>query len=582
MKPSKKASVGSGHVNACGDEQAAADQRKPLQAAHWFRLAAITGAIVVGFSGCATQDIKAEADDAVRVMRVGPVSAPERTITNFSDALRCMDSLFITYGIRDVAVLVEDLDDKTKKVTAGTKDMLISATSSMTRRSGAIRLNTFGKDSIGLTEWHIRGGKYATFDELPQFVIRGSVSQFDQNLVSREKGVGVAIGNVVSGGVADRASSSRMAIDLNMIHGANFSIVPGVTSQNSIEIRNEGRGVDADATIRKLGINFNMTIAKSEGQAQGLRNLVDLAVIELFGRLSRTPYWTCIGSSPNSAEVGKEIEDWHYAMERNGNLVPFIQYQMRIRGYYAGPIDGKASPALGESVALYRKAMGGEAGRGAIDVDFFKRYLAADHAQVAAQNPPLTVIPGSSAAPSAPASGQSPVATSKLAAPTTVAATVDKASTASPAGNFAGAPAGRLQLAVQSATGEPNFARGQPVQLVVVPNRPAHVHCYLRDDTQQVQRIFPNRFNRDTLVRPGESLQLPGRMRFQIVASPRGSTEAVVCYATERDVIAQLPRGITGADFEALPVRSLDEIKNAFREVSGDQFVEGVFHVRTR
>jgi curli biogenesis system outer membrane secretion channel CsgG len=532
-----------------------------VRASRAARLVVVAGLLAAGFSGCATYDMQTDVAETARTMRAGPVSAPERNITNFSDALRCMDGLFITYGIRDVAVMVEDLDDKTKKVTAGTKDMLISATSSMTRRSSAIRLNTFGKDSIGLTEWILRGGRSSTFNDLPQFVIRGSVSQFDQNLSSGERSGGIAIGNVVSAGAADRVSRSRLAIDLNMIHGSNFSIVPGVTSQNSIEIRNEGKGVDADATIRKLGINFNMTIAKSEGQAQGLRNLVDLAVIELFGRLSRTPYWVCIGSSADSPEVAKEIEDWHYAMERNENLVPYVQYQMRIRGYYAGPIDGQMSQALGESVALYRAAMGGERGRAVIDADFFKRYLTADHAQVLVKNPPPVPAPGANT--------------------DRVRSTPSPGPSSAPSGPSAPA-VGRLQISVQSASGEQIFDRGQPIQLAVAANRPAHLHCYMRDERQQLQRIFPNRFNRDTLVRAGETLQLPGSMRFQIVASPRGSTEAVVCYATERDVLAELPRRVLGVDFENLALGSFDEIKAAFRSVSNDQFAEGVFHVRTR
>lgn len=559
MKLAKQAMFGMEPASPTPVERGSLIQRGPARALHWARSIALAGLAVAGISGCAHYDMKAEVNEGARAMSVAPMAAPARNITNFSDALRCMDDLFITYGIRDVSVLVEDLDDKTKKVTAGTKDMLISATSSMTRRSSAIRLNTFGRDSLGLTEWILRGGRAATFDDLPQFVIRGSVSQFDQNLISGERSGGIAFNNLLSAGVADRLSSSRMAIDLNVIHGSNFAIVPGVTSQNSIEIRNEGRGADADATIRKLGINFNMTIAKSEGQAQGLRNLVDLAAIELFGRLSRTPYWSCIGSSMQAPAVAKEVEDWYYAMERNGNLVPYVQYQMRIRGYYAGAIDGQMTPALGESVALYRAAMGGAPGQPAIDADFFKRYLAADHAHVLEQNPPPAQPPGTAATRSQPAPNAKP------------AETVNGQ-----------AAAGRLQLSMQSAGGERTFVRGQPIQLNISANRQAHVYCYMRDESQHLQRIFPNRFSRDSLLRAGDALQLPGQMRFQIVASPRGLTEAVICYATERDVLSQVPSHISGADFENLAVTSFDDIKAAFRNVTGNEFAEGVFHVRTR
>ena len=573
MKPCKPVSKGF-ELSWTGLKTRCASVRRDLAwASPSWRLSAIAAVLVAGLSGCASVDPKTEVTEAVRTTRAGPASAPERTLTNFSDAMRCMDNLFITYGIRDVAVLVEDLDDKTKKVTAGTKDMLISATSSMTRRSRAIRLVTFGKDSSSLAEWLIRSQRSPSpFNELPQFAIRGSVSQFDQSLVSGEGELGVALGGKVSAGVAKRASASRMAIDLNMIHGSNFAIVPGVTSQNSILLYNEGQGLDAEAQIKKFGINFNMTIARSEGQAQGLRNLVDLAAIELYGRLSRTPYWSCIGYDTAAGDVSKEIDDWFYAMERGGELIPYVQYQMRNRGYFAGPIDGQASAALGESVALYRAAMGGERGRSQIDSDFFKRYLAADHAQVMAQHPPPSPVPGAVAELPRPMLSPAPAAP---AAPAAAAAAPAAAAVVTPA-------AGRLQLSLQSVTGEQTFERGRAVQLAIFANRQAHLHCYMRDETQQIQRIFPNRFNRDTLIRPGETLHLPGQMRFQIVTSQQGKVEAVICYATERDVFAQLPRHISGADFERLQVASFDEIKAAFRNATQDQFAEGVFHVRTR
>jgi hypothetical protein len=529
------------------------------------RAAGLASALAAVLSGCASVDMKARVQETAQETRKGPTAAPEKTLTNFSDALRCMDNLFITYGIRDVSVLVEELDDKTKRVSAGTKDMLISAASSMTHRSRAIRLVTFGQGSSSLDEWILRGGnRLSPFSEIPLFAIRGSVSQFDQNLASREGDAGVALSDRLSVGIAKRASVSRMAIDLNMIYGANFSIVPGVTSQNSILLYNEGVGADGDATIRKFGINFNMTIAKTEGQAQGLRNLVDLAAIELFGRLSRTPYWSCLGSKSDVPEVAKEIEDWYYAMEANGDLIPYLQFQLRNRGYFGGPLNAQLSPALAESVSLYRVAMGGEPGRGSIDLDFFRRYLSSDHAQVVARNPPPAKVPGAEVRPTQAAPAQSP-------GPQPVASN----------GSSTG-PAERLQLLVESASGEQVFSRGQPVQLAVVANRQAHLHCFMRDEGRQVQRIFPNRFQRDTLLRPGETLRLPGPMRFEIVASPRGLPETVVCYATDRDVLAQLPRHIAGADFENLPVASMDEIRSAFRTATNDQFAEGVFHVRTR
>lgn len=546
------------------------------------RLTSIAAALAALVSGCAITDMKGAVGEVAEQTRRGPESAPQLNITNFSDALRCMDSQLITWSIRDVSILAEEVDDKTKKVSAGTKDMLISAISTMTRRSRAIRLVAFGADSRSLDEWIRRSQSLAPFAEVPQFAIRGSVSQFDQSIARKEGDAGIAYNDKWSIGAARSAGVSRMAIDLNMIFGANFAIVPGVTSQNSILLFNEGTGVDGDATIKKFGINFSMTLSKSEGQAQALRNLVDLAAIELVGRLTRTPYWGCLGSNAESPEVRKEIEDWFYAMESGGDLVPYIQYQLRNRGYFAGPVDGQLTPALAQSVAMYRAAMAGSSGAtgeglsGDIDVDFLTRYLSADHAKVLAANPPPAQPPAPPVA-AAPAPAPAPEARAQASAAAAPAAAPANARGSAPA-----APPERLHITIDSVSGEQIFGRGQPLQLSLAANRNAHLHCYMRDDRRQIQRIFPNRFNRDTLVRGGEALALPGNMRFQIVASPRGITEAVVCYGTDSDVIARLPTRITGADFENLPVVSFDEIKQAFRIATNDQFAEGVFYVRTQ
>lgn len=539
---------------------------RPARAARLACLSIAAASALVAFSGCATADMKAGVLQTAQETRKGPAAAPERTITSFSEALRCMDNLFIQYGIRDVSVLAEELEDKTKRVSAGTKEMLISATSSMTRRSRAIRLVTYGPGSNGLADWIDRSrNRLSPYADVPLFAIRGSVSQFDQNLAVREGDAGIAVGNLSAGG-AVRASASRLAVDMNMIYGSNFSIVSGVTSHNSILLLNQGKGVDSDATIRKFGINFNLTMSSTDGQAQGLRTLVDLAAIELYGRLSRTPYWSCIGSPPEEPEVAKEIDDWYYSMQANGELIPYVQHQLRVRGWYGGPVNAQRSPALDDSVAQYRAALGGASGNGAIDIDFFRRYLSSDHAQVLAKQPPPAQVPGAQASPEPAVAAAPPAAAPTASAPPAAAAPADKG----------------LQLKIESSSGEQVFSPGKPVQLKVMANQPAYLTCFIRDEARQIQRIFPNRFQRDSLIPQGQTLALPGAMRFEIIASPRGSNEAVVCYATERDVLAQLPRQMSGADFENLPVGSMDEIRNALRSLTHDRLAEGVFHVRTR
>lgn len=508
-------------------------------------------ALGAALGGCAAMDVKTGTVAHTNVARVGPELPPQRSITSFSAALRCMDTTLMNYGVRDVSVLVEDLVDQTKKVNAGTKDMLISAVSDMTKRSQAVRLVAFGQDSTNLITFLQQAERKSAYAAIPEFDIRGSITQLDENVIQKQAdaGFGFDSGGSVGFGVgyAKDAASNILALDLTMLSTEDFSVLPGVTSRNSVVILKEGKGIDGDATISKFGINYNMSLSKTEGQSQALRSLVELATVELFGKLTRTPYWTCLGSSPDDPEVRREIEDWFYTMDANrSELVAWFQNQLGLRGYYHGPSDGEPSDALREAVAQYRAALG-LSGPPAIDIEFFRAYLQADHAQVMAKSAP----------PAAPAAIE----------PNHGAGAADQAAASLPlfARNHA-----------------KDFRGGELVKLVVQPQRDSYVYCYLHDDNRKIQRFFPNRFNRNALVRTNEQLHLPGDMRFEIVASQRGVSERVACFATDTDVLAELPPAVRGNDFEDLPLASLDQVQEAFAKVAAPRLTQGVFHVEVR
>jgi hypothetical protein len=120
------------------------------------------------------------------------------------------------------------------------------------------------------------------------------------------------------------------------------------------------------------------------------------------------------------------------------------------------------------------------------------------------------------------------------------------------------------------------------VQLSIRPSRDAHVYCYLQDEKRQVTRFFPNRFQRDSRVQPATGLQLPGSMRFELTMNARGVPETVACFATERDVLAELPAGVNGGDFQPLPAATLDQVRQAFVKVSGGALAHESFELRAR
>lgn len=525
----------------------------PTPASPKFAKRALPLALAAALGACASiesaTDTRRQVVEAAQAVKQGPTVAPFKSITNFSDALRCMDNQLLDYGVRDVSVIVEDILDETKKVNAGTKDMLISAISDMTKRSRAIRPIAYGKDSGNTIGFLFQAQQREHFAVVPPFGIRGSISQFDDAIVRKTIDGGISIEPFINVGAAKTATASVVGLDLNVLTTSDLAVVSGVSSRNSVIFIKEGKGVDGEASIKKFGINFSMSVARQEGQSQSLRTLVELAAIELVGRLARVPYWSCLGATDADPAVQSEITDWYDSMAANpAELIEYFQRQLRARGVYYGRVDGVVNDEFKEAVARYREALG-ESREAKFTIEFFRAYLRSDHRAMHGKVAPVL--------PSAAANTAAPAAAGAAAAP---------------------APAA-LTLSVGSASATTVFQRGAPIDLLIKPNRDAHVYCYLRDENASIQRIYPNRFAKDSLVPAARQLELPGKQRFQIVANHKGVRETVACFATDRDVLAELPAAAAGTDFTPLTVASIAELKSAFAGTTRNRFAEGYFNV---
>ena len=486
----------------------------------------------MSLAGCAGFNAKAETVATAEIVKKGPESKPYRLTTGVSGGLRCMDNMMIFYGVKDVSMLVEDLVDSTKKVNAGMRDMLVSAVSDMTKRGEAVRLIPFGNDTGNLAAYLDKAESKSAYAVVPLYDIRGSISQLDETVAQKQVEGALNIGPL-GGGFAKTATALILGIDLSVISTANFSVIPGVTARNAVILYKEGRGYDAEVEYKKFGISWGMTVTKSDGQAQALRTLVELSMIELLGRLTKTPYWKCLNVDAGNEEVANEVADWFYALSNKRELIGYMQKQLRMRGYYAGPIDGASNPQFSAALVQSRTDLGHSA-EPKLDLEYFSAFL--DSYRNAAV----------------------PVAAAKAETPR------------------------GLALAVGTASKAHTFKRGQPIDLVVRPSHDAYVYCYLKDENEKITRFYPNRFRDDPLVLAAAPLALPGDMRFQLVANDKGVRETVACFATENNVLPQLPQVVTGVDFESLSVSSLDDIRKAFAHVAGEKLAEGVLHVQVK
>jgi len=463
-------------------------------------LARLAAAVSAGLLVAACATTGGESSGAAPAASVPPASA-------FGPALRCMDAMLLEHGVRDLSVVVEDLADPQQKAQAGTKDMLIAAVSDMTQRSRSIRLVAGNADWGQTAAVMNQAQKRDAYAVAPQFALRGTLRSLD--------------------------GGRTISMDLALLTTQDMSVVPGTATQNAALLRN------GNAEFVKFGQAIVVPVG---GVAHGQRAVAELASIELFGRLTKVPYWSCLGASADNAAVATEIQDWYDAMAaRPAEIVTYFQQQLRLRQAYDGPIDGTVGPAFKDAVVRTRGALG-LSREPKLSLDLFKAYLGADIPTLQAKI--------------------------RAAAPVAVA---------TPA-----APAVPLTLQVATSADGRRLSRGEAVQLSIRPSRDAHVYCFLQDEKRQVTRFFPNRFQRDSRVQPATGLQLPGAMRFELTMNTRGVPETVACFATERDVLAELPAGVNGGDFQPLPAATLDQVRQAFVKVSGGTLAHESLELRAR
>ncbi len=264
------------------------------------RIIALSFAAPIVLSSCV--NIDKGMYKAYNEMRTEKNAFIHKTITDFTTSLECMDQLLMNKRVRYTSILIEALNDKTDQVKAGTRDMLISAISEMTTKSKKIKIIAYGKDSANLISFLNSAGAKNTYKNIPHYDIRGSISQFDKSLIQTDNSIGGFLRGKYSTGVgkSKAASLDIMSLDLSAVYTRDMSVVPGVTSKNTIAIYRRGDSLNADARINKLGVYFDMGLSRSEGKSQALRNLIELAAIELMGKLTKVPYWTCLGTKSPS------------------------------------------------------------------------------------------------------------------------------------------------------------------------------------------------------------------------------------------------------------------------------------------
>lgn len=479
-------------------------------------------------------DVAAEAAAAA-----APKTPAIKTVTNFSQALRCMDDLFLAFGKQGIVITSAGIPDETGKVRTGTKEMVITAIAKMTTKSNALEFIDFHAGGDDLANLFAAKGDMAR--KLPDYYVRGSITQMDDNSVRKNKGAGFSL-PFLDFGYSKDESYDLISMDMSVGDAATRKILPITSTSNTMVLVKGGRAGEGGGRLGKLGLSFNVDLSRSEGVGAATRTLIELGLIETMGKFTQVPYWRCLDTSITNPLIREQAREW-YDTAKDKDRVLFVQRKLAGMNRYRGPLDGMVNDSLRNIVAEYQSQVGLVAD-GAINFDLYASLLDDTQnvlAAVPAAPPQAASVPGVAAAVKAP--------------PPAVAASAQAQS---------GGAAVPFRLSFESDRGaRPAYRVGEYLNMVLSISSYGTAYCYYEDVTRNTARIFPNQFHPDATLNSGAINRLPSggfKIKFD-----RAGRERVACIGADRELV--VPSSLKGArDLTPLPVRSLDEVVSQFKQ----------------
>ena len=414
-----------------------------------------------------------------------PRTAAVRNIGNFNEALRCMDDMFLAQGKRDIYITTAGIPDATGLIASGTKEMFITAVSRMSAKSDAFRFVDYDPTQTDVQVLSELVGLHDDF-VAPNYYVRGAITQLDSNVIQSSASAGVSI-PFMDLAINGNQVVSVVSIDLNVGKLVTRQILPGISASNSIAVVQSGKGADVGGLIGKAGLSLSVSLDKSEGFHQAVRNLIELSTIEILGKLTKVPYWQCLSIESTNPNYRTEARGWYDIMGQ-GERERFVSAALVRTGYLSSG-DGASAPGFTDAIARYQSD-NDLVPNGRVDFDLYYRMLANEARK-----------PGNKPVPATP-----------------VAAAVAPALP----------PPSPPRLVMSTPRGpKPSYRVGETMELSVQPTQDAYVYCYYQDGAGTVARIFPNRFQPDPFMHAGAQIDR-ARLSRDILCDALAATGQVV------------------------------------------------------
>lgn len=439
-----------------------------------------------------------------------PHASPIRAATTFDPALRCMDELLTRSPVGSGLYLIpQNLEDPGGKMGV-TRDMIIAAASRMSERSHFFTI------LVGT----------AKAPEGVVFVTQGSVTALDQQVESRTKGGGLAIGQAIGANTSRRDSASNLTISL-FLTDAKGQMLSGTFHSEQITLRTRADARYLGGSIGTVGGSLNFEASVEDGPQAATRALIDLAMIEAVGELAQVPYATCLAKlTVDPANNNALLAD--YNRMKPAERIAAITDEIVRRGL-APPSPSPVQ--LREGIAAFERSQGMPP-IGAVNFEVYQALKLGSIATAQSDRP----------------GGRGPA----------------------------------VKVSPHGAGFE--FPQGAPYPSVGVDNKlafditvaePAYVACYYTDAARKVVRVFPNAGRPAYRLMPGETLRIPGDQDgFTIKPDTGGKGEWFTCMAAREQFLGRIADSVPDYAMNPLPFPSASALIDAAKKAAPDLSVD--------
>ena len=497
-----------------------------------------------------------------------PVVRPVRSLSSFSESLMCMDHMLRAAQMPTTLLTSKAFIDYTGKVSVGTKEMIITALSQMSRVSNAFRfvdyeVNIVQQDTVqNLTTILLNNNQMQL--QRPALYISGAITFVDQNVISNNQNIGLS-GERVDLGHSKSRTGTIVGMEMHLGDFRTRTLIPGIDSANEVVIGGGSRGVDLGGRIGTYGVTFNVGRDYALGTGGAMRTLVDLATIEVIGKWARVPYWQCLTLDQTHPNFQREMREWY---EASGGLgqARLVQTSLIAQGYL--PPGTELSDVKSRTVrsALARfQVDNGIVPTGTLDFPTYEQAMR--HFVTLDSNGKLQQVGWTPSGPGGAATTEKSYMAYLPVKPREIS--LATAESAPPLVDL------RIENPLPAAMSSAVFEVGEQIFLSATVSRASHMYCYYADAAANVLRLSPNKVNPNSLLRSNETLRLPDWLvpnpAFVMDASQPG-TEQVACFATDEDVMDKLPAPLQGPGVVTIPgFRSIADVEKAFSHALGDQ-----------